>query len=936
MNASGRFLSEGFIEIRKASEHNLKGIDLNVPRNKLVVITGLSGSGKSSLAFDTIYAEGQRRYVESLSTYARQFMGTMEKPEVESIAGLTPTIAISQRSGKATPRSTLATTTEIYDYLRVFFAKAGEPHCHLCGCSIASQSAEDVVDYFLARPNGSRLQIFAPAVRARKGEHREIFRQAARDGFTKVAVNGVLYALEEVPELDKKLAHDVDMLVDRVVVKDDSRQRLTEAVELALKFGGGLVKSLEQTPGDKQWQERMFSSRFACPLHGPVLEEMTPRAFSFNSPFGACEECSGLGYLPELDEDLMVPNPELSLADGALQVWKRCGSGMRSFYPRSVDWLAEVFDISVHTPWEDIEEETRKEIMHGKPDVYEGVIPNLNRRFKQTESEGQKARIGEFMGTHVCPACKGARLKPQILAVTIKGKSISEFTSMTIGEAFDFFSSLELSAEQGAVAEPIKKALGERLGFLSNVGLEYLNLDRATNSLSGGEAQRIRLASQIGSMLAGVTYVLDEPTIGLHQRDNQRLLLTLMALRDGGNTVIVVEHDEEVMRHADYIFDLGPEAGAKGGRLMGEGDYATFIRSGTLTADYLTGKAKIEVPKERRCVDQTDQIELIGCKENNLKNLSVKFPLQKLVCVTGVSGSGKSTLVNGCLLKALRRQLGYAGETTGKFSSIRGSESVFKVRAIDQTPIGKTSRSNPATYTGCFGGIRKVMASVPESKARGYDSGRFSFNVEGGRCEACMGQGLKTIEMHFMSNVHVTCDKCKGQRYNAETLQVKYRGKNIADVLDMDIAEAVDFFVNHPLIHTPLQILSDVGLGYLKLGQSSTTLSGGEAQRIKLATEIAKRNQGLHLYVMDEPTTGLHFHDVKKFLQIIHRMVDQGNTVIVIEHNLDVIKNADWVIDMGPEGGERGGTVVAEGTPETIAENPDSLTGKFIAPLLER
>ncbi len=946
MAASEDQLQNGFkpgcISIRKASEHNLKEIDVEIPRNKLTVITGLSGSGKSSLAFDTIYAEGQRRYVESLSAYARQFLDQLQKPAVESIEGLTPTISIEQRTGKATPRSTVATTTEVYDYLRVLFARAGVPYCYRCGKLIAAQSAEDIVNRLLDLPLKTKLHILSPLVRSRKGEHKELLDYVRREGFSRLRIDGDVQLIDDVKPLKKTFNHTIEAVIDRIVVKEDIRSRLTDSVETALKFSDGLMVALIDDIKTGEQREERFSEKFACPDHGTVLEELSPRAFSFNSPFGSCPECLGLGIQMEPAVDLVIPQPELSLEEGAIKAWKRCGSGMGRFYRGSVRWLARHFGISVDTPWKKIPVAIREQILFGEKERgrqtsfgYEGIIPNLRRRFLQTDSDRQKDKIHEFMTSLPCSSCHGQRLKPEVLAVKISELSISQITRMTIDQAETFFNELVLDEEKQKIAEPIKKAVLERLSFLKDVGLGYLTMDRATNTLSGGEAQRIRLASQVGAKLVGVTYVLDEPTIGLHQKDNHRLLHTLKQLRDLGNTVIVVEHDEEVIRSAEHLIDMGPGAGKHGGEVVLTGNPSAVLADQlSLTAKYLNGSLSIPIPNQRRKANKSKRIILEGAAANNLKNIKVSFPLETLICVTGVSGSGKSSLVNECLLKGVQKELGQQKVYAGEYKSLKGVNQVDKVINIDQSPIGRTSRSNPATYTGVFDGIRKVFAMVPEAKIRGYTPGRFSFNVKGGRCEACQGQGIKTIEMHFLPDVHIPCEVCRGSRYNQETLHIKYRGKTIADVLEMPVDEACEFFKNHRKIYAGLKTLLDVGLGYIQLGQPSPTLSGGEAQRIKLATELSKRSTGKTLYILDEPTTGLHFHDVSKLLEVIQRLVDLHNTIVIIEHNLDVIKSADWILDLGPEGGEQGGILVAEGTPESIAETAGSHTGEFLRPVL--
>ena len=931
-----------FISVRGACEHNLKKIDVDIPRHKFVVITGLSGSGKSSLAFDTIYAEGQRRYVESLSAYARQFLDQMQKPAVESIEGLTPTISIEQRTGKATPRSTVATTTEIYDYLRVLFARAGTPYCPHCGVEISAQSAEDIVETLMGYPEGTRLHLLAPLVRGKKGEHKEVFDYARREGFTRLRVDGEMWEIEALKPLKKTFKHDIEAVVDRIVVRDSARTRLNDSVELALKVADGLmIALLEDKEGGKK-EEVSFSEKFACPEHGSVLEELSPRIFSFNSPYGSCPSCLGLGTLMEPSPELIVPDPSLSLEDGALAAWKKCGSGLGGFYKSSSRYLAKLFKINLETPWAELPGAIQTQILYGAKRAvdgveWEGVIPNLTYRFWSTESESQKEKIHEFMTAQPCHTCEGKRLRPEILSVRISGKNIMELTQMTILEAHKYFVELSLNPEKTQIAEPIQKAVVERLGFLINVGLDYLTLDRVTNSLSGGEAQRIRLASQVGAKLVGVTYVLDEPTIGLHQRDNDRLLDTLVHLRDIGNTVIVVEHDEDVIRRADHLIDIGPLAGKNGGRIVAQGTPAEVIKEGkSLTAQYLNGTKEIPFPKVRRKPTKGEWITLVGAAENNLKSVKVEVPLGLLVCVTGVSGSGKSSLVNDCLLNGMLKELGSVRTQTGKFQKLMGVEKIDKVIDIDQSPIGRTSRSNPATYTGVFDLIRNLFAAVPEAKTRGYTPGRFSFNVKGGRCEACQGQGIKVIEMHFLPDVHVPCETCRGTRYNKETLQVKFKGKNIAEVLDLSIEDGVAFFENHPNIHVGLKTLLDVGLGYVHLGQPSPTLSGGEAQRIKLASELSKRATGRTFYILDEPTTGLHFEDIRKLMEVLQRLVDLGNTVVIIEHNLDVIKGADWIIDLGPEGGARGGELVFAGPPEKLVLCQESYTGKYLGPHLKR
>ena len=933
------------IRVRGAREHNLKNVDLDIPRDKLVVITGLSGSGKSSLAFDTIYAEGQRRYVESLSAYARQFLEMMEKPDAESIDGLTPTIAIEQRSGSSNPRSTVATTTEIYDYLRVLFARIGTPHCHVCGRVIESQSAEKIVDQILKMPEGTRINVLAPLVRGMKGEHRDIFASARREGFARLRVDGKVVDAREVDALPKTFKHHIEAVVDRVVVKGNIRTRLTDSVELALKVGDGLViANVLEGSDEKGGTDHLFSEKYACPIHGSGLEELSPRVFSFNSPYGACPTCAGLGTKMEVDLDLLVPDRTLSIEDGIIQPLWRLGHAYAIWYGRAIRRFCRCAGIETRTPVENVPKDVFKALLYGATPKqskdwsvnWKGLATSLTERFHATENENIKARIHELMSDLGCPDCKGARLRPEVLAVRVGEKNIREIVGMTIEAALEFFKKLPVSGEKKIIADPVLKEVRERLGFLFDVGLGYITLDRTSGTLSGGEAQRIRLASQVGSKLVGVTYVLDEPTIGLHQRDNDRLLDTLVKLRDLGNTVLVVEHDEDVMARADWLSDMGPGAGEKGGEVVGQGlaeDLAKFERS--LTGKYLTRQLEISLPRTRRVVSKSDRetgfVRAKGARENNLKNVTVDIPLQRFVCVTGVSGSGKSSLVNEVLYKNLARILNKARIKGGACDRVWiVSGEIDKIIDIDQSPIGRTPRSNPATYTGVFDEIRKLFASLSEAKIRGYNLGRFSFNVKGGRCEDCQGQGQKLIEMHFLADVYVQCEQCKGRRFNRETLEVKYKDLSIADVLAMSIDDALSLFKNHPKIKDGLQTLHDVGLGYVRLGQSSTTLSGGEAQRIKLAFELSKKATGKTLYVLDEPTTGLHFHDIAKLLDVLQRLVDLGNSVIVIEHNLDVIKQADWIIDLGPEGGEAGGTIVAEGTPEQIAEHPVSFTGQYL------
>jgi len=933
------------ILIRGARQHNLQNIDVKIPRGKLVVITGISGSGKSSLAFDTIYAEGQRRYVESLSAYARQFLEQMEKPDVESIEGLTPTIAIEQRSGSANPRSIVATSTEIYDYLRVLFARVGTPHCHLCGREIARQTAEQMVESVLLRPAGARVMVLAGVVRGRKGEHREAFSRMRAEGFVRARVDGRVWPLENVPPLEKNIAHTVEAVVDRLVIRPEIRSRLTDSVETALRFGDGTMILAEEdgaassAGGEPRGEDTLYSEHFACVRCGVSLPEIEPRVFSFNSPYGACETCGGLGTKLELDPDLIVPDRALSLAEGAVEAWRRCGRQMNVHYWYVLREFADEFDADLETPYSKLTARQRKILLRGTPSgadpEFEGVIPDLWRRFQKTESDFVKRRIHEYMSALPCPACDGARLRPESLAVRVAGQNIHEVVAMTIEEALKFFTTLRLAGERARIAGQVLKEIRERLSFLVDVGLEYITLDRTAGTLAGGEAQRIRLGSQVGSRLGGVTYVLDEPTIGLHPRDNARLLSTLRRLRDLGNTVIVVEHDAEMIRGSDYVIDLGPGAGRNGGRVVAQGSPRQVTRSrASLTGQYLAGTLAIPVPKQRRPVDPQLVLRLKGARANNLKNIDVDFPLGVFICVTGVSGSGKSTLATEILYKALARKLHGAREKPGRHRRILGIEKIDKVVAIDQSPIGRTPRSNPATYTGVFDEIRHLFARLPEAKIRGYAPGRFSFNVRGGRCEACQGQGTKLIEMHFLPDVYVQCEQCGGRRYNRETIEVRYRGLNIAEVLALPISEALRLFRNIPALKRGLETLVDVGLGYVQLGQSSTTLSGGEAQRVKLSAELGRRETGSTLYVLDEPTTGLHFADISKLLDVLTRLVERGNTVIVIEHNLDVGKSADQIIDRGPGGGEAGGQVVATGTPEEIVAVRGSRTGEHLRRLL--
>jgi excinuclease ABC subunit A len=944
--------TEKAIKITGAAEHNLKNINLSIPRDKLVVITGISGSGKSSLAFDTIYAEGRRKYVESLSAYARQFLEQMQKPAVADISGLPPTIAIEQRSASSNPRSTVATTTEIYDYFRLLFARVGQPHCWVCGKEITSQHSSQIVDSILAHPEGTKIQICAQLVRGKKGEHKEIFAGIQREGFVRVRVDGAIYDIRNVPSLDKNKKHDIAAVVDRLIIKDEIRTRLADSVEIALKLADGVILVLTAAPDqgtsgqkatgatDLQWQEIIYSEKFACPKHPQAsLEELSPRLFSFNSPYGACKSCDGLGRILEFDPDLIVPDKSVSLEHGAIEAWRKGGKRMNIFYNRLVKRFCSKFGISKTISFERIPAEAKKILLYGTSYAderkrglsFEGIIPNLQRRWENTTSEYVKARLHSYLSEQPCRSCNGARLRPEAVAVTVGGQNIHQLSKLTIEKAQAFFNKLKLDKERAVIAAQVLKEIKARLRFMVDVGLDYLTLDRASSTLSGGEAQRIRLATQVGSGLVGVCYVLDEPTIGLHKRDNDRLLGILKQLVKLGNTVIVVEHDEDIIKNADHIIDIGPAAGAHGGEVVVQGDLAAVAKCDrSLTGQYMTGKKNIPIPLSRRKYSMRKCIEVKGACENNLKSIDVKFPLGAFICVTGVSGSGKSTLVSQILLRALRRRLYTSREKPGKHQNILGTSQIDKVIEIDQSPIGKTPRSNPATYVGVFDEIRKLFALTREAKIRGYKPGRFSFNVKGGRCEACRGFGTKKIEMHFLPDVYVTCQACKGSRYNPETLQVTYKGKNIADVLSMRIEESLNFFANFPTIIRLLKTLNDVGLGYMQLGQSSTTLSGGEAQRVKLSSELGKAATGRTFYVLDEPTTGLHFADTEGLLSVLSRLCDMGNTVVVIEHNLDVIKMADYVIDLGPEGGDAGGRIVAQGLPEEIIKNKKSFTGKYL------
>lgn len=938
---------EKVIRITGASEHNLKNIDVDIPRDKMVVITGISGSGKSSLAFDTVYAEGQRKYVESLSAYARQFLEQMQKPQIEHIEGLPPTIAIEQRSGGSNPRSTVATTTEIYDYFRVLYARAGTPHCWICGAEVTSQHSTQIVDSILERPEGTKIQICVPLIRGQKGEHKEVFQRIQREGFVRVRVDGEICDIRNAPVLDKNKKHDIAAVVDRLIIKDSIRIRLADSIETALKVGEGVVFVMVQEPktendsgANGEWHDVVYSEKFACTQHPEAsLAELSPRLFSFNSPYGACRSCDGLGTILEFDPDLIVPDKNVSLENGAIEAWRKGGKRMNIYYNRLVKKFCRNFGISKEVPFAKIGVRVRKILLYGTTEDdekkygagFEGVIPNLNRRWETTTSEFVKNRLLNYLSEQSCQSCGGTRLRKEAVAVTVGGKSVSDVAKMSIEKAVIFFDNLELDEEKTIIAAQPLKEIRARLKFLVDVGLGYLTLDRTSRTLSGGEVQRIRLATQVGSGLVGCCYVLDEPTIGLHRRDNDRLLGILRRLTDIGNTVIVVEHDEDVIHDADYIIDIGPAAGAHGGEVVVTGsleDICNCQRS--ITGQYLSGASRIELPSVRRKYSLNNSIEVKEAQENNLKCISVKFPVGVFTCVTGVSGSGKSTLVTEILLKSLKRRLYNSRERPGKHKIVTGVSRIDKVIEIDQSPIGRTPRSNPATYTSVFDLIRQLFALTREAKIRGYKPGRFSFNVKGGRCEYCQGQGTRKIEMHFLPDVFVTCQECKGSRYNPETLQITYKGKNIADVLDMRIDEARKFFENFPKILRLLKALCDVGLGYMTLGQSSTTLSGGEAQRVKLASELGKPGTGHTLYLLDEPTTGLHFADIHNLMNVLRRLTDLGNTVVVIEHNLDVIKMADYIIDLGPEGGDKGGKVIATGSPEEIVKIKNSYTAKYL------
>jgi excinuclease ABC subunit A len=940
--------------IRGAREHNLKDVSLDLPRDALIVFTGLSGSGKSSLAFDTIFAEGQRRYVESLSAYARQFLGQMDKPDVDFIEGLSPAVSIDQKSTSKNPRSTVGTITEVYDYLRLLYARAGRPHCPTCGEPISRQTPQQIVDRVMQLEEGTRFQVLSPVIRGRKGEYVDLFRQLQTQGFSRVRVDGETYPLTEPPTLDKQKKHTIEVVVDRLSAKPGSKRRLTDSVETALNLAGGLVVfDYVDRPASDPHREQKFSERMACPNDHPIdTDELEPRSFSFNSPFGACPECHGLGTRMEVDPELVVTDPSGTLAEGIISPWS--GAHVADFFQRLLTALGEELGFDMDTPWGRLPAKARRSILDGHPTKvhvkhrnrygrersyytsFEGVRPYIERRHREAESDTSRERFEGYMREVPCPVCSGTRLKPVSVAVTLGGKNIAEVCAMSIDETAQFLRTVELSPRERQIAERVLKEIQERLNFLLDVGLDYLSLDRPSGSLSGGEAQRIRLATQIGAGLVGVLYVLDEPSIGLHQRDNHRLIDTLIRLRDLGNTLIVVEHDEDTIRVADWAVDIGPGAGEHGGQVVHSGPVAELLtHHDSETGLYLSGRKAIPVPEVRRPRTPGRELRVVGAKEHNLRDIDVSFPLGMFVAVTGVSGSGKSTLVNDILYTSLAKQIYNARTVPGRHRKIEGLQNVDKVIHVDQSPIGRTPRSNPATYTGVFDHVRKLFASTPEAKMRGYLQGRFSFNVKGGRCEACSGDGTIKIEMNFLPDVYVPCEVCHGARYNRETLEVHYKGKTIAEVLDMPIEEAVEFFEAVPAINRHLRTLVDVGLGYVRLGQPAPTLSGGEAQRVKLATELQKRSTGRTVYVLDEPTTGLHFEDIRKLLLVLGRLVDQGNTVLVIEHNLDVIKTADWIVDMGPEGGNRGGLVVAEGTPEEVADHPDSHTGRFLKPLLE-
>jgi excinuclease ABC subunit A len=940
--------------VRGAREHNLKNVSLDMPRNSLIVFTGLSGSGKSSLAFDTIFAEGQRRYVESLSAYARQFLGQMDKPDVDFIEGLSPAVSIDQKSTNRNPRSTVGTITEVYDYLRLLFARAGKPHCPKCGKAIAKQTPQNIVDQIMQMPEGSKFQVLAPVIRARKGEFLDLFRDFTTAGYSRVRINGNVYQISEVPKLKKQEKHTIEVVVDRLSVKSESKSRITDSIETALRLASGLVilDFVDIKAGSPE-KEKTFSEHMACHDCEISFEELEPRSFSFNSPFGACPECGGIGTKLEVDEELLIPDDSISIYEGAIAPWS--GGQSSEYFLRLLEGLATDLKFSLDNPWKKLSEKVRDAILHGwdyevhvkyknrygrvrnYSTGFEGVVPFIHRRHSETDSDFSRDKYEAYMRQTPCQVCNGSRLKPEVLAVTLGGKNIAQICEFSIAECEVFLKNISLSAREKKIAERVLKEVNARLGFLLDVGLDYLSLARPAATLSGGEAQRIRLATQIGSGLTGVLYVLDEPSIGLHQRDNRKLIETLTRLRDLGNTLIVVEHDEDTIRTADWIVDIGPGAGEHGGKVVSSGSYADLIAAkDSITGAYLSGKSVIAIPRKRRLIDAKKVLVVKAAKENNLQNIDVTFPLAAFIAVTGVSGSGKSTLVNDILYSVLANKLNGARIVPGRHRTITGLDQLDKVVHVDQSPIGRTPRSNPATYTGVFDKVRALFSETSEAKVRGYQQGRFSFNVKGGRCENCSGDGTITIEMNFLPDVYVPCEVCHGARYNRETLEVHYKGKTIAQVLDMSIEEANNFFESVPAISRFLKTLCDVGLGYVRLGQSAPTLSGGEAQRVKLATELQRRSTGRTIYVLDEPTTGLHFEDVRKLLLVLNRLVDTGNTVIVIEHNLDVIKSADWVIDLGPEGGSGGGLVVAEGRPEEIVKNPKSYTGKYLAPVLKK
>lgn len=938
-----------YIRIKGARENNLKAVDLDLPRNKFIVFTGLSGSGKSSLAFDTIYAEGQRRYVESLSSYARQFLGQMDKPSVDYIDGLSPAISIDQKTTSKNPRSTVGTVTEIYDYLRLLFARVGKVHCPQCGKLISQMTIQEIVDRVMEYEESSRLQILSPIIRGQKGTHKKTLDYIRKEGYVRVRIDGENYDINDDIDLEKNKKHSIEIVVDRIIVKSGIEARLADSIEAAVKLSDGLVIVQDI----RQEEETMFSTKFACPDHGIGIEELSPRMFSFNAPFGACDMCNGLGESKEVDVDLIVPNRDLSLKQGAIAAWSSNGLNDNTYYSMMIQSLCKAYGVSLDTPFKDLPDDFVEELLYGKDNTlltfefdskfsgmktyqnyYEGVVVNIDRRYRETNSDFMRDKLEDFFAENPCPKCNGQRLKPEVLAVRVNGKNIMEVTDLSVEGLIDYISNLDLSQKDQVIAKDIVKEIKERASFLYNVGLGYLTLSRKAGTLSGGEAQRIRLATQIGSALTGVLYVLDEPSIGLHQRDNDKLIATLRNLTDLGNTLIVVEHDEDTMRAADYIVDIGPGAGIHGGEIVAEGNLDQIVKNkDSITGKYLSGEIKIPIPEKTRKGNGLF-LEVRGASENNLKNINVKFPLGKFICVTGVSGSGKSTLVNEILYKATTKKLNKSRVRPGKHKEILGIENVDKVINIDQSPIGRTPRSNPATYTGVFDMIRDLFASTNEAKARGYKKGRFSFNVKGGRCEACKGDGILKIEMFFLPDVYVPCEVCKGERYNRETLQVKYKDKSIADVLEMNVEEALEFFENIPSIKRKLETLMDVGLSYIKLGQPSTQLSGGEAQRIKLATELSKRPTGKTLYILDEPTTGLHSEDVRKLIEVLQRLTDTGNSIVVIEHNLDVIKTSDHIIDLGPEGGNRGGTIIASGSPREICQVEESYTGQYLKKMI--